>query len=87
MENNKPIRKQRVKLVETTLWKNKVQKEGEEYEIITLGLSKSYNKDGEWNKNTVNFNIKEIPELITMLDDLYAWYLLEYKESEQKGED
>ncbi len=87
MENNKPIRKQRVKLVEANLWKNKVQKEGEEYEIITLGLSKSYNKDGEWNKNTVNFNIKEIPELITMLDDLYTWYLLEYKESEQRGED
>ncbi len=87
MENNKPIRKQRVKLVETTLWKNKVQKEGDEYEIMTLGLSKSYNKDGEWNKNTVNFNIKEIPELITMLNDLYSWYLLKYKESEQRGED
>lgn len=86
MEANNPLKKYKVKLTEATVWKNKVQKDNEEIEFLSLNLSKSYKKNEEWKTDSINLNMKEIPQIISMLNKIQDWYFLESKESEQRGE-
>ena len=72
-ENNKPEKKFVASPVSATVWNNKGEKDGKDYEFKSIQISRSYkDKDDNW-KNTDSLRVSDIPKAILVLQSAYSY--------------
>ena len=72
-DKNKPEKKFVASPVSATVWNNKGEKDGKEFEYKTIQVSRSYkDKEDNW-QNTDSFRIADIPKLQLVLSACYSY--------------
>lgn len=64
---NKPIKKFTSGSVAASVWKNRRVVEGEEVDICSVTINKSYKDKSDVWKTTSSLNVNEVPQAITVL--------------------
>jgi len=70
-EKNKPEHKIRYGCVTGTVWKNVITKNGNEIEVRSITIEKSY-KDGDNWKTTSSYNINDLQKVIMCATEAFS---------------
>ncbi len=83
MDINKPIKKFRSGNIESAVWLNEKEVNGNKVNFKTVSIRKSWNQDGKWHDQTINLRKNDIQKLLLVLNKAHEDLLLSEEESDE----
>jgi hypothetical protein len=72
----KPIKKFRAGAIDASVWENKLEKGGREFEVFSVGIERRYkDKNEEW-KGTNSFKVNDLPKVMLVAQKAYEFLSL-----------
>ena len=81
---NMPIEKFRSGAIETAIWENSKEIEGNEVGFKTVSLRRSWKQDGVWRDSKINLRRNDLQKAILVLQKAQESLLLEEKQDDQE---
>ncbi len=76
MEINKPIKKFRSGNIESAIWQNEKEMNGNKINFKTVSIRKSWNQDGKWHDATINLRRNDLQKILLVLQKAQEELLL-----------